>query len=84
MAAYFFASPVDVEIKLEGEDERKKVDMKTEKEKVITCPVFYDGEGVAGQVRVRKQVATVYSPVRMALTRFLCVFGMARSSRTTE
>ena len=51
MAAYFFASPVDVEIKLEGEDERKLIDMKTEKEKVITCPVYYDGESLAGQVR---------------------------------
>ena len=51
MAAYFFASPVDVEVKLEGEEERKKVDMKTEKDKVVTCPVYYDGESVSGQVR---------------------------------
>lgn len=50
MAAYFFASAVDVEVKLDGEDERKKVDMKTEKEKTITAPVYYDGEPVAGQV----------------------------------
>ena len=50
MAAYFFASPVDVEVKLEGEEERKKVDMKTEKDKVVTCPVYYDGESVSGQV----------------------------------
>ena len=50
MAAYFFASPVDVEVKLEGEDDRKKVDMKTEKEKMITCPVYYDGDPVSGQV----------------------------------
>ena len=52
MAAYFFASPVDVEVKLDGEDERKKVDMKSEKERVITCPVYYDGDSVSGQVRV--------------------------------
>ena len=52
LAAYFFASPVDVEIKLDGEDDRKKVDMKSEKEKMITCPVFYDGDGVAGTVRL--------------------------------
>ncbi|KAI0703056.1 vacuolar protein sorting-associated protein 26 [Cytidiella melzeri] len=53
MAAFFFASPVDVEIKLDGEDERKKMDLKTEKEKMITCPVYYDGDPVAGQVTVR-------------------------------
>lgn len=52
MAAYFFASPVDVEVKLDSEDERKKVDMKSEKERVITSPVYYDGDGVSGQVRV--------------------------------
>lgn len=50
MAAYFFASPVDVEIKLDNEDERKKVDLKTEKEKVVTSPVYYDGDPVSGQV----------------------------------
>ena len=49
-AAYFFTSPIDVEIKLEGEELRKKVDMKLEKEKSVSCPVYYDGESVAGQV----------------------------------
>ena len=48
-AAYFFAPPVDVEVKLEGEDLRKKVDMKVEKERAISCPVYYDGESVSGQ-----------------------------------
>ena len=52
MAAYFFASPVDVEVKLDGEDERKQVDMKGEKDRIITCPVYYDGDSVSGQVRV--------------------------------
>jgi len=50
-ASYFFASPIDVEVKLEGEELRKKVDMKMEKEKTVSCPVYYDGESVAGQVR---------------------------------
>jgi vacuolar protein sorting-associated protein 26 len=49
-AAYFFASPIDVEVKLEGEELRKKVDVKLEKEKTVSCPVYYDGESVSGQV----------------------------------
>ena len=49
-ASYFFTSPIDVEVKLEGEELRKKVDMKLEKEKTVSCPVYYDGESVAGQV----------------------------------
>jgi vacuolar protein sorting-associated protein 26 len=48
--AYFFVSPIDVDINLEGEELRKQVDMKTEKEKTISCPVFYDGDPVTGQV----------------------------------
>jgi hypothetical protein len=50
MATYFFASPVDVDVKVEGEEQRKHVDMKLEKERVVSCPVFYDGESVGGQV----------------------------------
>ncbi len=50
MAAYFFASPVDVDVKLEGEEERKIVETKGEKDKAISCPVYYDGESVTGQV----------------------------------
>lgn len=50
MAAYFFASPVDVDIKLESEDDRKQVEVKLEKEKTIRCPVYYDGESIVGQV----------------------------------
>ena len=50
MAAYFFASPVDIDVRLEGEDDRKKVEIKADKEKMVSCPVYYDGESVAGQV----------------------------------
>ena len=51
-AAYFFASPIDIEIKLEGEEARKSVDAKLEKEKTVSCPVYYDGESLSGQVGV--------------------------------
>jgi len=50
MAAFFFSSPIDIDIKLEGEDARKKIDMKAEKEKVVSCPVYYDGDSVSGTV----------------------------------
>jgi vacuolar protein sorting-associated protein 26 len=48
--AYFFASPIDVDIKLEGEEVRKQVEIKSEKDKNIACPVYYDGDSVTGQV----------------------------------
>ena len=49
--AYFFASAIDVDIKLEGEELRKQVEIKSDKDKNITCPVYYDGDSVTGQVR---------------------------------
>ncbi len=78
MAAYFFASPVDVEVKLDGEDDRKKVDMKTDKEKTITCPVYFDGEAVAGQVR--HYYSCCYHALQPPfIRRSQYVFEMARS-----
>jgi Vacuolar protein sorting-associated protein 26 len=62
-AAYFFASPVDVEIKLEGEDSRKSVDTKLEKERSISCPVYYDGESVGGQVSTLHHLKRLSSTV---------------------
>lgn len=56
MASYFFASPVDVDVKLEGEELRKQVEIKGEKEKLISCPVYYDGDSIAGQVMSQPSV----------------------------
>lgn len=52
MASFFsFASqPVEVEIKLAGEEDRRTVEVKGEKDKKEICPVYYDGESVVGQV----------------------------------
>jgi len=61
MAAYFFASPIDVDVKLEGEEARKQVEMKGEKEKIISCPVYYDGDSVGGQVCVLYSLGAPYN-----------------------
>ncbi len=49
MATFFFASPIDVDIKLSDEEARKSVELREEKEKVTSCPIYYDGESVGGQ-----------------------------------
>ena len=51
MAAYFFSSPIDVDVRLEGEDSRKQIESKAEKDRPVSCPVYYDGESLSGQVR---------------------------------
>jgi vacuolar protein sorting-associated protein 26 len=52
MAAFFAfgGTPVDVEIKLQGEEDRRQVEVKGEKDKRDMCPVYYDGESVVGTV----------------------------------
>lgn len=59
MAAYFFASPIDIDVKLEGEENRKQVEIKGDKDKMIACPVYFDGDSVNGQVS--GSVPTPYS-----------------------
>ena len=58
MASFFsFASqPVEVEIKLAGEEDRRIVEVKGEKDKKEICPVYYDGESVVGQVMSFSQI----------------------------
>lgn len=46
----FASAPVDVEIRFTGEDERKQVEIKGDKEQKEQSPVYYDGESVEGQV----------------------------------
>lgn len=55
MASFFsFSSvPVDIEIKLQGEEGRRQVEVKGEKDQRELCAVYYDGESVSGQVNVR-------------------------------
>jgi Vacuolar protein sorting-associated protein 26 len=52
MAAYFFSSSVDVDIILEGEEVRKQIESKAEKDRPVSSSVYYDGESVSGQVRL--------------------------------
>lgn len=54
MASFFsFASPVDVDVRLDSEDTRKQVEIKMDKAVREKCPVYYDGESVKGTVSVR-------------------------------
>ena len=60
MAAYFFASPVDVDVKLEGEELRKQVEVKQEKERIVSCPVYYDGDSVGGTVSNASSISLAF------------------------
>ena len=45
---FSFSTPVDIDIRLEDEHERKTVDVKTFGTSKETYPVYYDGESVRG------------------------------------
>lgn len=57
MASFFsFSSPVDVDVRLDGEDARKQVEIKMDKAAKEKCPVYLDGESVKGSVRCPHQL----------------------------
>ncbi|ODO03119.1 hypothetical protein I350_05964 [Cryptococcus amylolentus CBS 6273] len=49
----FATSSVDLDIRLQGEEERRQVEFKGDKDKGGASPVYYDGESVAGKVHIR-------------------------------
>ncbi|ANZ75202.1 BA75_03247T0 [Komagataella pastoris] len=49
----FFRVPLDIEVRLDGEDTRETVEVKSAKGRKEKLPVYKDGETVKGQVSVR-------------------------------
>lgn len=49
---FSFASPIDIDIRLNDEHDRKTVDVKTNNSSKETYPVYYDGETLQGTVRI--------------------------------
>lgn len=82
--AYFFASPLDVDVKLEGEELRKQVEVKSEKDKTVSCPVYYDGDSVTGQVGLVISAAAMLSDLLDLNPRSLFVFVTERRQHTRE
>ena len=66
MATYFFSSPLDVDVRLEGEELRKQVEAKSEKDRPVSSPVYYDGESVSGQVRPLLHIFFALTPSLVA------------------
>ncbi|BFZ60172.1 Vacuolar protein sorting-associated protein 26 [Saitoella coloradoensis] len=53
MASLFFKSPLDIDLRLDGEDERKMVEVKVDKDRREKAPLYLDGESVKGSVTIR-------------------------------
>jgi vacuolar protein sorting-associated protein 26 len=51
--AYFFSTPVDIDIVLEDGDDRQMVDVKLDKNRREKAPLYMDGESVKGAVTIR-------------------------------
>ncbi|CEP24113.1 unnamed protein product [Cyberlindnera jadinii] len=51
--SYFFKSPLDLEIRFEGEDSRQQFEVKSAQGKKDKYPLYEDGESVVGEVTVR-------------------------------
>ena len=53
MSAFFFSTPVDIDIVLEDTDDRQTVDVKLDKNRREKAPLYFDGESVKGAVTIR-------------------------------
>ncbi|ORY75413.1 vacuolar protein sorting-associated protein 26-domain-containing protein [Protomyces lactucae-debilis] len=53
MASLLFKAPLDIDIRLDGEDTRKLVDMKVGKDRKEKAPLYADGETVSGIITIR-------------------------------
>lgn len=49
----FFKAPLDIEIRLDGEDGRDHVDIKNPQGRIDKLPVYKDGESVKGAITIR-------------------------------
>ena len=50
---FSFSTPVDIDVRLEDEHDRKQVDVKLESPAKETLPVYFDGESLRGSVVVQ-------------------------------
>ncbi|KAI9292792.1 putative PEP8-vacuolar protein sorting/targeting protein [Neoconidiobolus thromboides FSU 785] len=48
-----FGPGADIDIKFKGETNRQKVDVKVDKDKRETLPLYFDGESVAGKITIK-------------------------------
>jgi hypothetical protein len=65
----FSSPPIDIDILLTNSDDRRQVEVKSDKDKKESCPVYYDGESVVGQVvvRVKDGKRFVHDGIRLEL-----------------
>lgn len=55
-----FSAPVDIQIAFKGEEERKMVEVKVDKDRREKFPLYFDGETVAGKVRCLVKPTMLY------------------------
>ncbi|KAI7828048.1 putative PEP8-vacuolar protein sorting/targeting protein [Gamsiella multidivaricata] len=48
-----FSAPVDIQIAFKGEENRKMVEVKVDKDRREKFPLYFDGESVSGKIQIR-------------------------------
>ncbi|PAA65275.1 hypothetical protein BOX15_Mlig012432g2 [Macrostomum lignano] len=68
MMNFLFGPSADLEIHLDGSDDRQKGDVLLDSGKKEACPVYFDGEAVSGKVNIRlKQSKMEHYGIRVEL-----------------
>jgi len=48
------SAPIDIDIHFDRQEERKQIEAKVDKDRREKYPLYFDGESVAGKVRLKK------------------------------
>lgn len=48
-----FGSPADIDITFAGEEERRHVEVKVDRDRREKLPLYFDGESISGKVSIR-------------------------------
>ncbi|CAL8134558.1 unnamed protein product [Orchesella dallaii] len=60
MSFFGFGAGPEIELILDGEDTRNKVEVKNEDGKIEACPLYFDGETISGQVKTTLRKGSKY------------------------
>ncbi|KAG0030211.1 hypothetical protein BGZ82_007520 [Podila clonocystis] len=47
------STPVDIDIRFNGQEQRKQIEAKVDKDRRDKFPLYFDGETVAGKINIR-------------------------------
>lgn len=82
--SFFFKAPLDIEIRLDNENTRKHIDIKTTQGRTETLPIYEDGESVKGEVTIRPREGKAVEHVGIKVQLMGTIESLSESKSTSD